>query len=196
MYHLSIYVYVSACSSSLLTYRTSLSILQMCSPHFNFTRTFLNSCRPWAYLSRGLEFSFLQWKLFSWIPYVFWFFCSNKFVPRKGESQKGGKRGRTSIFAPTQGAKKVCQRLVVFGDLIRTVNVKVNPRRRRSHHSSLWCVLICPRQLIGLNHKTRLGTSSSCDSKFSISVRNTESSTVSTMRCCAVLSVSVMETTN
>jgi hypothetical protein len=37
-----------------------------------------------------------------------------------------------------------------------------------------------------LKYKTRLGASSSCDSKFSISVRNTESSTVATdaFVCC------------
>jgi len=63
---------------------------------------------------------------------------------------------RSGIWDPTDVVKKVCQRL-------------------SDQDSSLWWVLICPSQLIGLNHKTRLGASSSWDSRLVTSVRRTES---------------------
>ncbi len=44
--------------------------------------------------------------------------------------------------------------------------------------------VICPRKLIGLKKRTRLGSSSSWDSRPVISIRSTESSTVATIHCC------------
>jgi hypothetical protein len=64
----------------------------------------------------------------------------------------------TGIWALMVMAKKVCQRL-------------------------RWD-LICSTQLIGLKKRIHLGVSSSWDSRKSISVLSTESSTVSTMLCC------------
>ncbi len=72
-----------------------------------------------------------------------------------------GNSVKAGILAPTQEAKNVWQRLA-------------------DQVSSLWWVLICPNQLIGLNQSTRLGSSSSWDSRLAIFVRRTESSTVVT----------------
>ena len=69
----------------------------------------------------------------------------------------------TGIWDPMDVAKNVWQRL---GD----------------QDSSLRWDLIWPSQLIGLKKRIRIGTSSSWDSKVDISVRRTESSTVTTMR--------------
>jgi hypothetical protein len=77
-----------------------------------------------------------------------------------------GNSVRVGILALTQESKNVYQRL---GDQV----------------SSLWWVLIYPNQLMYLKYKTRPGTSSSSDSKFSISVSRTESWTVTTTRYCA-----------
>ncbi len=64
-----------------------------------------------------------------------------------------------------ESEKKVCQRLV-------------------DQVSSLRWDLICPSQLMGLKKTIHLGVSSSWDSRPVISVRSTESSTVTTMHCC------------
>ncbi len=67
-----------------------------------------------------------------------------------------GSSTKTGIITPTQETKNVWKRL---GDQV----------------SSLWWVLICPNQLMGLNQSTRLGTSSSWDSRLTIFVCRTES---------------------
>jgi len=71
----------------------------------------------------------------------------------------------TGIWAPIDVEKNVCQRLA-------------------DQHSSLRWGLICPSQLIDLKKRTSLGVSSSWDSRSTISIRSTDSSTVATMRCC------------
>jgi hypothetical protein len=71
----------------------------------------------------------------------------------------------TGIWAPMVMGKKTYQRLT-------------------DQDSSLRWGLICPSQLIGLKKRIRLGTSSSWDSRSTISVRSTESSTLPTIRCC------------
>ncbi len=53
---------------------------------------------------------------------------------------ESGSSARSSIFAPTQAAKKGSQ-------------------RPAGHVSSVWCVRICPSQLIGLKERKLLGTS-------------------------------------
>ena len=72
---------------------------------------------------------------------------------------------RVGMLTPTQVAKKVCQRLTD----------QVSPWR---------CGPIVPRKTRGWYHKILFGTSSSWYSRTSISVHNTLSSTVGTMRCC------------
>ncbi len=69
------------------------------------------------------------------------------------------------IWAPIDVKKNVCQRLV-------------------DQDSSLRWGLICPNQLIGLKKRKRLGESSSWDSRLVISIRSTDSSAVTTTRCC------------
>ncbi len=66
-----------------------------------------------------------------------------------------------------------------------SIDVEKNVYQRLTDQdSSLRWGLICPSQLIGLKKKTRLGASSSWDSRADISIWSTESSTVATMRCC------------
>ena len=67
------------------------------------------------------------------------------------------------IWSPTDVVKEVCQRPSV-------------------KDSSLRWVRIWSSQLIGLNHRSRLGVSSSCGSRSVISVRRTESSVIATTR--------------
>ncbi len=71
----------------------------------------------------------------------------------------------TGIWSPMEMEKNVCQRL---GD----------------QDSSWRWGLICPSQPIGFKKRTRLGASSSWDSRSVISVLRTDSSIVATMRCC------------
>ncbi len=69
----------------------------------------------------------------------------------------------TGIWAPIDVEKNVCQRLA-------------------DQDSSRRWVLICPSQLIALKKRIPLGSSSSWDSRSTISVLRTDSSTVATMR--------------
>jgi hypothetical protein len=71
----------------------------------------------------------------------------------------------TGIWSPMVMSKKSCQRLT-------------DPT------SSLRWDLICPIHLIGLKKRICLGISSFWDSRPTIYVRSTESSTVDTMCCC------------
>ncbi len=75
---------------------------------------------------------------------------------------EGGNSGRTGIFTQTQEAKNVWQRL---GD---------------KDSSLWWWDLIWPTKVMSVYQWTRSGTSSSCDSKFSISTLSTDSKRVTT----------------
>jgi hypothetical protein len=71
----------------------------------------------------------------------------------------------TGIWVSIDVEKNVCQRL-------------------SDQDSSLRWGLICPNQLIGFKKRTRLGASSSSDSRPDISIRSTDSSTVVTTCYC------------
>jgi hypothetical protein len=94
------------------------------------TSAIWSTVQSWAFLAPEWEVQVQRWSQRE----STWNFLQPQ--PESGTSVRNG------IWAPTDVAKKVCQRLA-------------------DQDSSLWWGLILPSQLIGLNHKTRLGSSSS-----------------------------------